>query len=126
MNKVFCFFTFLIADPEWIAMDKVSLLGSPSSLLFLFLSKVSSSHEFVPITLDVVPSVSILNILLLAEVRVFVAKEKGFFKAYEMSFEDSRPFSSSKVFFATSLDSIDYNVPTWRCIGVKGGRMIAK
>ncbi len=71
------------------------------------MSKVSSINESASITLDVVLSVSILNIFLLIGVSVFVAKEKGFFRACEMTFEDFERFTTSVVFFVASSDSID-------------------
>ena len=107
IDRGFCFLTLLNVDPELITRDKVSLLWNPSSFLFLFLSKVSSNHDYVLITLDVVQSMFTLNNFLLIEVNIFVAEEKGFFGTWDMSFEASRPFFVSVVLFAASSDSVD-------------------
>ena len=107
MDKVFYFLTFLSVDREWLARDRVSLLGAPSSFNFLFLSRVPSSHESMLITLEEFPREFMLNIFLLDGMIIFSFKEKVFFGVCEMSFEESWPFSTSKVFFVSLSNSAD-------------------
>ena len=88
MDKVFFFLTLLNVDPKQMARDSVSLLGAPSSFFFLFLSKVSSNHEYILINLEVVSKESMVNIFLLAIVVALAVKEKGFFEVCETSCEE--------------------------------------
>ena len=88
MDKVFFFLTLLNVDLEWMARDIVSLLGVPSSFLFLFLSKVSSNHKSIHITLEDIPREYMLYIFSLAGVVALVVKEKGFFEVCETGYDE--------------------------------------
>ena len=61
----------------------------------------------MPITLEIIPSDSILNIFFLTGVIVIAVEEKRFFGSWEMSLAELCPFSPIDIFFISSSNLVD-------------------